>query len=258
MPETRLRHARFGLLCVLFVLGAGTRLLADESQSVFLIGNSLTWDTVPPKLGSNIQWHVDCGKSLPYIVEHPETPCVKSSTLWPEALKSGQYNYLVMQLHYGSNLEQDLKALNKLIALQPNAQVVIHTGWARSLTRADEWDTKQEAILPGDEMRHSKQYFKSVIESLRKAHPDRVFTRTYAIDALEQIASDCEASESPFKSVEDLYRDKIHMNLVTGRYLMHNLMRRAIGRPSSSVGFEELSKSERDYLDKVIDNLPGK
>ena len=37
---------------------------ADELNSVFLIGNSLTWDTVPSQLGPEVKWHVDCGKSL--------------------------------------------------------------------------------------------------------------------------------------------------------------------------------------------------
>ena len=49
--------------------------------SYFLIGNSLTWDTVPSKLDGDVQWHVDCGKSLPFIYENPQKPCVKTSTL---------------------------------------------------------------------------------------------------------------------------------------------------------------------------------
>ena len=39
--------------------------------SYYLIGNSLTWDTVPSKLDGDVQWHVDCGKSLPFIYENP-------------------------------------------------------------------------------------------------------------------------------------------------------------------------------------------
>ena len=36
-----------------------------DSLRYYLIGNSLTWDTVPPRLEGDTQWHVDCGKSLP-------------------------------------------------------------------------------------------------------------------------------------------------------------------------------------------------
>ena len=30
----------------------------------YLIGNSLTWDTVPQRLDGDVQWHVDCGVPL--------------------------------------------------------------------------------------------------------------------------------------------------------------------------------------------------
>jgi hypothetical protein len=34
------------------------------SKKIFLIGNSLTWDTLPGLLDGDVQWHVDCGKNL--------------------------------------------------------------------------------------------------------------------------------------------------------------------------------------------------
>ncbi len=46
---------------------------SDNSQTeqkttrYYLIGNSLTWDTIPGYLDGDVQWHVACGKSLPYI-----------------------------------------------------------------------------------------------------------------------------------------------------------------------------------------------
>lgn len=61
--------------------------MADDEPRIFLIGNSLTWDTIPAKLDGHVQWHVDCGKSLKYINEHPEEPCVKTSSLWPQTLQ---------------------------------------------------------------------------------------------------------------------------------------------------------------------------
>ncbi len=62
----------------------------NTATSYYLIGNSLTWDTVPSRLDGDVQWHVDCGTSLPFVFKHPEKPCVKSSTLWPAALKKKQ------------------------------------------------------------------------------------------------------------------------------------------------------------------------
>ena len=116
-----------------------TPVIADQRQQqrVFLIGNSLTWDTVPSKLDGDVQWHVDCGKSLPWMHDNPEKPCVKSSTLWPAALKDKQYDIVSVQTHYGATLEEDAETISKWMTLQPKAIFVIHTGWARSATRAE-------------------------------------------------------------------------------------------------------------------------
>jgi hypothetical protein len=48
--------------------------LETDELSCFLIGNSLSWETVPSKLGWDTQWHVDCGKSLPLIFENSRKP----------------------------------------------------------------------------------------------------------------------------------------------------------------------------------------
>ena len=66
----------------------------EKAISYFTMGNSLTQDTVPSKLDGDVQWHVDCGKSLPYLFENPGKPCVASSTLWPEAFQSKQYDLM--------------------------------------------------------------------------------------------------------------------------------------------------------------------
>ena len=75
------------LITLCFVLTSSVLQAEDKAKSYYLIGNSLTWDTAPSLLDGDVQWHVDCGKSLPYIMAHPEMPCVKTSTLWPQALK---------------------------------------------------------------------------------------------------------------------------------------------------------------------------
>jgi len=40
-----------------------------------------------------VQWHVDCGVSLPFIYANPDKPCVKLSTLWTTALRDKQYEF---------------------------------------------------------------------------------------------------------------------------------------------------------------------
>ena len=48
-------------------------------------------------------------------------------------------------------------------------------------------------------------------------------------------------------------RDAIHMNVVTGRYMMHNAMREALGQPRSAKGYEKLDPKLKAYFDGVLD-----
>ncbi|MFM7540970.1 MAG: hypothetical protein ACKO9Z_15050, partial [Planctomycetota bacterium] len=56
-------------------------LRAEETAGdCYLIGNSLTWDTVPSRLAGPPRGHVECGVSMQQIGKHTEKPCVKDST----------------------------------------------------------------------------------------------------------------------------------------------------------------------------------
>jgi hypothetical protein len=241
-------YPRFRILVlgVLFLAGR-----AACAASVFLIGNSLTWDTVPSKLEGDVQWHVDCGKSLPYIHARPEKPCVKTSTLWPKALKEKQYDIVSMQSHYGATLEEDVATISKWVEMQKRAVFVIHTGWSRHATRADEW----AATDSGGKMVHSRAHLEALLKKLQAAHPGREFRRTRCMDLLARVADDVAAGTAPFAKVEDVYRDAIHMNVVTGRYLMHNAMRHVLGQSRSTAGFEKLDPKVKSYLDGLLDTL---
>jgi len=227
---------------------------ADDGKSRYLIGNSLTWDTVPPKLDGDVQWHVDCGKSLPYIYDNPEKPCVKASTVWPKALIGKQYDFVSVQSHYGATLEEDAATISKWMKLQPKAVFVVHTGWAREATRAEEFAKTK----PGEKMEHSVAYIEALVARLKKDNPGRVIRRTRCMDLLDRVARDAQAGKAPFKEVKEIYRDAIHMNVVTGRYMMHNAMRHALGQPRSAKGFEKLDPKLKEYFDKVLDTLDEK
>ncbi len=237
-------------LVVLLSLALGA---AAAEKSVFLIGNSLTWDTVPAKLDGDVQWHVDCGKSLPYIHANPEKPCVKASTLWPKALSEKQYDMVSFQSHYGATLEEDFETISKWVGMQKEAEVVIHTGWARHATRAEEYASDATS----GKMQHSQAYIRALLDKLRKRFPGRVFRQTHAQDLLAKVATDIEKGKAPFEKLEDIYRDAIHMNTVTGRYMMHNAMRHALGQSRSSAGFEKLDDKLKAYFDSVLDTLEG-
>ena len=218
------------------------------AKSVFLIGNSLTWDTVPAGLDGDVQWHVDCGVPLPYIHAHPEKPCVKTSSLWPKALADKQYDLVSVQPHYGAALAQDVETISAWMALQPKAVLVIHSGWARHAMRADEF----ASYSAPDSMTHGPVYLRALVAELRRRHPGREIRQTLVQNLLAQVAEDIAAGRAPFQKIEELYRDDIHLTLGAGRYLAHNAMRRALGQPRSDAGFEGLDPGQKKYLDGVL------
>ncbi len=235
---------------------AALPLVAEDAppapRSIFLIGNSLTWDTVPSRLDEDVQWHVDCGKSLPYIHKNPDKPCVKSSRLWPTALEEKAYDILCVQPHYGSTLTGDVETISAWMEMQPDAAVVIHTGWARHASRVTEYANTDTS----GKLQHSPAYFDALEAELRKRYPDRTFRQTRAIQLLAKVAADIEAGKAPLKQVSDLHRDAVHMGHHTGRYLMHNAMRRALGQPFSGKGFEKIDPELKKCLDSVLATLP--
>ncbi|HRX81181.1 MAG TPA: hypothetical protein P5307_19065, partial [Pirellulaceae bacterium] len=99
-------------------------------------------------------------------------------------------------------------------------------------------------------------YITALLTKLQEQHPNRIFRQTHAIDLLAKIAADIVAQKAPLQDVAELHRDAIHMKLDSGRYLMHNAMRRALNQPNSEVGFESLDKEMKKYLDSVLESLP--
>ncbi|MGB7343248.1 MAG: hypothetical protein WBD20_03490 [Pirellulaceae bacterium] len=219
------------------------------TERVYLIGNSLTWDTVPSKLDGDVKWHVDCGKNLVFVRDNPLKPCVGSSTLWPQALKEQQFDIVSFQPHYGTTVDQDVGVISGWIALQPKAVVVIHTGWPRQASLAEERGGTDFAKT----LFHGDVYFDELIKRLRAKYPGREFRSTGAMNLLHGIVDDIEKGDAPIDSISELYRDKIHMTITGGRYLMHNAMRQALGQPRSVKGFEKVPVELREYLDRKLD-----
>lgn len=237
------------VLCAVVLLGTPAALRAGQpAPRYFLIGNSLTWDTVPERLDGSVQWHVDCGVSLPHIFAKPEGPCVKSSTPWPKALKENRYDVVAVQPHYGSTLAQDVEVISAWMKLQPHAVFVVHSGWAFHAQRANEF----ASLATPTQMAHSPTYLRALVAELRRAHPGREIRQTLAQNLLAQVAADIEAGRAPLRSVAELYRDPIHLTNDHGKYLMHNAMRRALGQPLSAAGFGTLNPEVKRYLDGVL------
>jgi hypothetical protein len=244
------RPLKIWLLLLILILATCIAAHAKEPSAsrYYLIGNSLTWDTVPSLLTGDVQWHVDCGVNLPFIHGHPEKPCVKESTLWPTALREKQYDVVSVQPHYGSTLVQDIETISAWMKLQPQAVFVIHSGWAFHAKRADEFSSSASP----DQMTHSPGYLRALIAELRRLYPQREIRQTMAQNLLAKIAEDIAANQAPFKDIAELYRDDIHLTKNHGRYLAHNAMRLALGQSLSAAGFEGLDPQVTQYLDRVL------
>ncbi len=182
---------------------------------------------------------------------NPQQPCVKSSKLWPTALKEKQYGLVTVQPHYGSTLDEGVETISAWLAMQPDAIFVIHTGWAHHAKRVGEYANDDVT----GKMQHSPAYIAALVAALQKQHPERKFRQTHAIDLLAKIAADVECGKAPISDVAELHRDAIHMKHESGKYLMHNAMRHALGQPRSSKGFEKIDAEMKTYLDSVLDTL---
>lgn len=217
-------------------------------KQIYFIGNSLTWDTIPPLLDGHVLWHVDCGKSQKYIFEHPESPCVDSSRIWPLAMRTTQFDTICFQPHYGMNIDEDYEVISKWISIQENAAVLIHTGWAPYKSLVEEWNDTDPAGKPT----HSTAYYNELLKRLREKFPNRSIRSTNAMNYLHQIQQDIQAGKAPFAKIEEIYRDAIHMKLNTGRYLMHNVIRKALGQPHKADGFPATDPKTKTYLNNLL------
>ena len=242
--------------------------IVEPQTSTYLIGNSLTWDTVPSGLDGCVRWHVDCGKPLPWIRDHPGRPCVASSRKWPLALRTTRYDAVCVQPHFGSTLDDDFAAIAGFLALQPDADLIIHTGWPKHEDLPTAWptnrDTKangsginpssrsKQAIRRDAAMTHDPAYVRALIDRVKRDYPSRTVRCTRAAEVLASIRADVDAGRGPIENHADLYRDAIHMTLTEGRFLMHNLMRRALGQPVQR-SWEGVDAATKNYLLNKID-----
>ena len=218
-----------------------------SSGSVYTIGNSLTWDTVPSLLDEGPTWHTFCSRNLVFIKENPDGHCVDTSTPWPQALDENQFDWVVVQPFDGTTLDQDATIISEWMASQPDANFVLHTGWARHGVFSEVLSEGN----PDNEMRSNQAYIQDLIDEVHERNPGRTLTSTWAFEYLEDILSDIEAGVGPFGELSHLYRDHIHLTRDAGRYLMHNVLRQTVGQPTSAAGFD-IDPVVRAYLDDML------
>lgn len=240
---------RITLLTTILFFCLTANAAAQSPQRIFMIGNSLTWDTYPHELYRQVEYHIDCGRNLQYIFDNPAAPCLEISHLWTDALVNDVYDVVVVQPFYDTTLEQDIAIISHWMTLQPNAQFILHTGWPEHNRFELEYNTTTLPLR----MVHAPLYFDVLRAELLALHPGRTVGRNDAIGILNEISHDIQAEVAPFTSLSDgLYRDNIHMNYPTGNYLMHNLMRLTLEQPMRFHDFRDITPENKAYLDRKL------
>ena len=220
-------------------------------DTIYTIGNSLTWDTKPYDLDGDVDYHIFCGKNLQFIYDNPEGHCVASSLPWTTALATKQYDWISVQPFAGTTLSQDVSVISAWMVMQPTAKLVIHPAW----TGFSRFPTDYAAGNPDDMMRPSPEYIADLIDALQAIDAGRDIRSTKTNDRLYSIWQDTEAGIGPFDSLHDLSRDWIHMGHNTGRYFAHNSLRLAMNQRLSDEGFT-IDPAIKSYFDAKLTAIP--
>ena len=222
-------------------------------MDIFVIGNSLTQDTIPTQYGADFDIRPNSG--LQIIYDSPTTNLLTGSIDWPTAFAATQYDIVSVQPYRTpeetDSLNQNTTVISEWVSLQPNAVFIIHTAWAPFADHAEQYAENGE----GEEgfLSWNRGYYEELITRLRTANPGTTFKVNPAINVLEAINRDIVRGIGPYTALSDLYRDTLHIGLEGGGfYLMHNLMRRTLGLPIVNANASEISAQTRLYLNAKI------
>ena len=215
-------------------------------KQVMCIGNSLTADCEPSYLESS-DHHVYSGQNLDTIYNNPDD--ITGGTNWDVALAANTYDYLLLQPYNGTTQSEDIAVIESWMALQPDAIIVIHTGWPTLTNFLSDYHI---TYTPDNLMTISPSYMTQLVAELEDRNPTRTFISTNVIEHLYSIWY--HSPVGPFDEIDDLYRDDPHLTLQAGRYLAHNLTRKAIGQsyPANPSDHFTLTADEKTYLDRLI------
>lgn len=239
-----IRLIKFILVASVFVLCGSIQ--AEENHKVFMIGNSLTWGSLPNELGLDVNYHVQTNNNLHQI---HTTPFINGpgSIMWQEALVNNQYDVLILQVYRGSTLVQDFEAIKTFADMQPNADIIIFTGWPMHTIFEERFYASPENLTG-----QSLTYIYALEGAVSAEYPDRNVFVTEHLRVLEKIRLDSASGSGHFDELADLFRDETHLSYIEGRYLSHNLIRKSLGLPISTPEGFEVSKLTKFYLDCVI------
>jgi len=225
--------------CLPFALvSLGLAATAFGAPRAYRIGNSLTWDSQPRAIEAlatqrglkhTEAYHINCGKSLERIWNHPEeicVPAVEPFGTFGKALPNYDWDAVTFQPHpgAGSTLGTDTARILDFIAKtrsgNRNTKTVFyiyapwpgqkhgpfHEVWVRETPDADDTPTLQ-----------TRAYFGHLIARVR-TRTDAEVRMIPAGHVVYELDRRMRAGEVPgYQHAADLYRDVVHLNHV-GRF----------------------------------------
>ena len=157
-------------------------------MNIFLIGNSLTQDTIPHDYAT--AWHIAPSQGLLSIYNNPSANFLAGSTQWDTAFAATQYDLISVQ-PYPSLDEPDamtasVTVISDWVTLQPNAKFIIHTGWAGYQSH----DAFYQSTRITGTLAWNRSFYEELISRLRTANPGTEFGINPCINVNESINQD--------------------------------------------------------------------
>jgi hypothetical protein len=208
-----------------------------KAIDVYYVGNSLTWDSSPGRVGGfaesigethNTGHHIRCSWSLTHMLTDPTNTCVTPTSFgtFEPALSQNMWDALMLQPHtnQGTTLKSEADAILSMIRrarsndANTNTKFYIYTDWPTRSSMLNSWTTE---TADEDDTPFSR----------RRASYDHVYNRvTAATDAevymipigeiIDKLATSIEAGDiAGLTNLCQLYRDNIHMSYGLGRYV---------------------------------------
>jgi len=212
-----------------------TAALAATIRS-YHIGNSLTWDLQPRGLpglaqigGESLEtgFHIRCSKSLNYIWDHPTDVCsnLKDPDFFTPSLTENPWDAVTLQSHTGSGstLATDVATVLNFIDLtksnpaNQDTAFYVYAAWPSKGNYETKWT---KSVLNEDATKTviAREYFDDLMSRLQNATSAKVLMIPVG-EVLFELDQKMQAGEIPgFTSIDELYRDDLHLSLDVGRY----------------------------------------
>ncbi len=250
-----------------------------EAFTSYHVGNSLTWDSRPQWMDDfavqkvvgdhTVGYHVECGKSLPYIWDHPDSSCVAPVPqfgLYAEALPAHEWDALTLQPFNGggATLAVDtariLDFLNLARTNPANGDTAVYLlgAWPAKTGFSDTW-LAEVPDADNTPAQRARQYYDHLLNRVRASTDAEVYLIPSGAVLFELDARMKRGEVPGFDSVADLYRDNLHLTTDVGRFVAAATMFATLHRttPHGLVhpNFTDLTDPDNPFSSELYESL---